>query len=133
MLFERISIERPGAYARGWIADRDGIYEDSRRGYGGQARTVDRLLNEGLPALADVERLGWITTLKATRRGAGALALQTIIERFVNEDVDAIGLIALPDDDAFLRIRCSARTHASSLTSATGQTDPRGMVPHRPV
>ena len=32
-----------------------------------------------------------------------------------------------------VRIRCSARTHASSLTSATGQTDPRGMVPHLPV
>jgi hypothetical protein len=32
-----------------------------------------------------------------------------------------------------VRIRRSARTHASSLTSATGQTDPRGMAPHRPV
>ena len=102
MLFERISIERPGAYARGWIADREGIFHDSRRGYGGQARTVDRLFAEGLPALAGVDRLGWVTSLKASRRGTGSLALQSLIERFAAEHVDAIGLIALPDDDAFL-------------------------------
>ena len=43
------------------------------------------------------------------------------------------GITSLANEAARLRIRCSARTHASSLTSATGQTDPRGMAPHRPV
>ena len=107
MLFKRIAIERPEACTHGWIAcahgwigDREGVYSESR--CGGQACTVSRLFSEGHPALADVERIGWISHLKSRQRGAGGLALQSIIYRFIAEDVDAIGLIALPDDEAFL-------------------------------
>ena len=100
MVFERISIDRPGAYARGWVADREGVHHEARRGFGGQARTTTRLLQE--PAFAHVERVGWVANLKATRRGTGALVLQTLLDRFFDADVDFVGPIALPDDDRYL-------------------------------
>lgn len=100
MLFKRISVERPGAYARGWIADPEGVRHDARRGFGGQSKTAERLLQ--VPAFAHIERIGWVTSLKATRRGAGAAALRSLLERFDDTRVDITGLIALPDDDIYL-------------------------------
>lgn len=43
------------------------------------------------------------------------------------------GLLVLVMCSSEGRSRTQSRTHASSLTSATGQTDPRGVAPHRPV
>ena len=100
MLFERVSIDHPGAHARGFVADPEGVFQEARRGFGGQARTVDRLLQER--AFAHVERVGWVTSLQATRRGAGAPALQSLLDRFSDADVDFVGLIAMPDDDSYL-------------------------------
>lgn len=100
MLFERVSVDRPGAYARGWIADPEGVSHEARRGFGGQARTADRILQER--AFARVERIGWVANLKATRRGAGALALQSLLDRFFVAEANLVGLIELPDDDSYL-------------------------------
>ena len=82
------------------MANRDGVYFDARRGYGGQSRTAERLLDTR--PFQDVMFIGWVTSLQSSRHGAGALALRRILERFDEAGVKMTGLIVLPDDDVFV-------------------------------
>ena len=88
------------AYARGWIANRDGVYDDARRGYGGQSRTAARLFD--LLSFREVDRIGWVSSFQSDRRGSGASALQRLLYRFDEAAVEVTGLIVFPDDDIFV-------------------------------
>ena len=99
-LFRRLEAEVPGARAQGWIADREGVFHEARRGFGGQARTVDRLIND--PTFRNAERIGWITAVKSRGDGAGALVIRKLLEQLDDAGADVVGLIVLPDDDAYV-------------------------------
>ena len=98
--FERVSVEIPGAHVKGWVADREGVFHEAHRGFGGQARVADRVLESR--GFRNVERVAWIATVRSVRRGAGAAALWTMLERFDRAGVDIVGLIVVPDDEAYL-------------------------------
>ena len=98
--FERVHIEVPGAHVKGWVADREGVFHEAYRGYGGQAYTAHRVLESR--RFSNVERMAWITTVRSVQRGAGAAALHAMLEKFDRAGVEVVGLIVVPDDDAYL-------------------------------
>ena len=100
MIFERLAIEQPNAVARGWVADRDGIYDDARRGFGGQSRTAERVFEAR--AFDRCRIFGWVTGVRSFTAGASRPAINALLAAMERAGACAIGLLVLPDDDAFV-------------------------------
>ena len=100
MTFERMEVVHPAARVAGWLADRDGIHEDSRRGFGGQSRTALALFDED--AFARCRLFGWISSVRAKGGGASRAAIEELIEAMARRGADVVGLMVVPDDDAYV-------------------------------
>lgn len=100
MIFETLVIEHRSAIAKGWIADREGIRHDSNRGFGGQSRTALKVFRDRL--FHRCELFGWVTNVRSFSPGASGPVLSELLRQMEEASVDAVGLLVLPDDEAFI-------------------------------
>ena len=99
-MFERLYVAHPHAHANAWLADRDGIFEDSRRGFGGQSRTALNVFDAD--HFNRCQTFGWITSVRSEVRGAARPVLEEMITKLDERGADVVGLMVLPDDDRFI-------------------------------
>ena len=100
MIFETLIVERPSANAKGWIADRDGIFQDSRRGFGGQSRTAAVVFDDAV--FDRCALFGWVTSVRSFIPGGSQPVLSALLHQMQDAGVDVVGLLVLPDDEAFI-------------------------------
>ena len=99
-MFRRVDVVHPYAKAVGWIATREGIEDDAQRGFGGQSRTARRVFDAR--PFDRCRIFGWVTYVRSTRPGGSRPVIEALLEKMVDADVDVVGLLVLPDDDAFI-------------------------------
>ena len=99
-MFDRLEAWTPHAYARGWVADRAGIFDDSRRGYGGQSRTAVDVFEHRMFDQCDT--FGWITAVRSSRSGSSRAVILELLDKMADRGAQAVGLMVVPDEDEFI-------------------------------